>query len=131
VVSLVPVSAIVPAAGGARSFVVNGAAYTTTETLDWVTITSGATGNAGGTVNYTVAAYTVGTQPRSGVIRVNGVPFTITQNPPQTTCTYTLNPSDHRRSGWNGIDDVDFHHRMRLERREQRPVDCADSGSKR
>jgi hypothetical protein len=92
--TLNPPSAIFSANGGTGTFVVNtGSPYTATESLDWVTITAGATGGSGGTLSYTVSAYSGASQSRSGVISVNGIPFTITQNPPNSACTYSLNPT--------------------------------------
>ncbi|MBL8217574.1 MAG: BACON domain-containing protein, partial [Bryobacterales bacterium] len=90
--TLTPPSNILTANGGSGSFAVtsNCAAWTATENLDWLQVTLGSSGSNNGTVNYFANAYTGATQARSGIISVNGVPFTLTQNPPNATCTYNL-----------------------------------------
>ncbi len=94
--TLTPPSNIFTANGGSGSFAVNSncASWTATENLDWLQVTLGGTGGNNGTVNYFVSAHTGATQARSGIISVNGVPFTVTQNPPNTTCAYSLSSTN-------------------------------------
>ena len=76
-----PEGATVPAAGGTGTFTVtaaNGCAWTAVPTTpQWITITSGASGNGNGTVAFSAAANS-GAR-RSGTIVVAGETFTITQ----------------------------------------------------
>ncbi|MBL8213902.1 MAG: hypothetical protein JNK87_24500 [Bryobacterales bacterium] len=98
-----PSSAIFSPTGGTGTFQVSApGTYTATETLDWVTITSGAGGTGNGTVGYTVSAYTNATRARTGEILVNGVAFKITQNPPNTNCTYSLSATSASFSASGG-----------------------------
>ena len=88
---LVPATADFPAPGGSDSFEVNAQAGCdwTAETDDlWITITSGASGEGPGTVNYTVAVNPTD-QPRTGTIEVEDSVFTITQD---EACLYLLDP---------------------------------------
>ena len=55
-----------------------GCAWTASESLSWVTITSGASGTGNGTVNYSVDANST-TSPRSGSITIAGQTFTVNQ----------------------------------------------------
>ena len=76
-----PEGATVPAAGGTGTFTVtapSGCAWTAVPTTpQWITITSGASGNGNGTVAFSAAANS-GAR-RSGTIVVAGETFTITQ----------------------------------------------------
>ena len=83
----------VPAAGGTASTSVTtsaNCAWTTSESVNWITISSGASGTGPGPVTLTVAANT-GTSPRSAVVTIAGKSFTVTQ--PAPTCTVTLTPT--------------------------------------
>ena len=63
--------------GGSGSFNIttqSGCAWTTTESLDWVTITSGSSGTGSGTVTYSVSSNAGG--ERSGAITISGQSFT-------------------------------------------------------
>jgi hypothetical protein len=59
-----------------------GCAWAATENLNWVTITSGASGTGNGTVNYSITANTG--SARSGVITIAGQSFTVNQAAPVT-----------------------------------------------
>ena len=81
-----------PAAGGAYTFTVNGAAgcpWTASSTVSWIGITANATGAGSGTVGYRVSANEGA--PRSGAIRVNDQTFSIAQA--GQACDYTLTPA--------------------------------------
>jgi hypothetical protein len=56
----------------------NGCAWTASSSDLFITVTSGGSGTANGTVSYTVAANT-GLNPRTGTITIAGQPFTVTQ----------------------------------------------------
>src|SRR4030095_15826530 len=53
-------------------------AWTAVSNVNWLTITSGASGSGNGTVGYSVAANTGGSQ-RMGTLTVAGQTFTVTQ----------------------------------------------------
>jgi hypothetical protein len=68
-----------------------GCSWTATSNAAWITITSGASGVGGGSVNYTVAANT-GTTSRTGTMTIAGKTFSVTQ--PATSCAFTINPTN-------------------------------------
>lgn len=83
----------VPNGGGSYSVSVTApasCAWTATESLSWVSVTSGASGTGNGTVNYTVASN--GGSSRSGTMTIGGQSFQITQS---GACAYSLNPTDN------------------------------------
>ena len=59
----------------------------------WITITTLTSGDGSGSFGYLVAA-NPGLTPRTGVLAVNGQPFTVTQQ----SCSYTLTPSSRGHS---------------------------------
>ena len=65
-----------------------GCAWTATESLSWVSITSSSSGSGNGTMNYSVAANTG--PARNGTMTVAGQTFTINQ---ASGCTFTLGTS--------------------------------------
>ena len=67
-----------------------GCNWTATSNAAWITITSGASGTGGGSVNYSVASNT-GTTSRTGTITVAGQTFTVTQA--STACSFTISPT--------------------------------------
>lgn len=75
-------SATIAAAGGTGMVTVtassSGCAWTASESLDWVAITSGSSGAGSGTVSYSVSANTTGAS-RTGNITIAGQTLTITQ----------------------------------------------------
>lgn len=80
------------AAGGSGAFNViapAGCTWTASESLSWVTITSGSSGNGTHGVFYQVD-YNASLSPRSGVITAAGQSFTVNQNGNSGACTYTL-----------------------------------------
>ena len=84
-------STTVPASGGTRSVAVtalSGCTWTATSQASWIVITSGASGNGNGTVNFTVAA-NAGTT-RTGMLTIAGQTFTVTQ---AGSCTASIQPT--------------------------------------
>jgi hypothetical protein len=74
----------VTAAGGTFTATVtaaSGCSWTATESLSWVSITSGASGTGNGTVTYSVTANT-GTTSRNGNLTIAGRTLAVTQNAP-------------------------------------------------
>jgi hypothetical protein len=96
-----PASQSIGAAGGAGSAVgVStgvGCAWTATTATTWLTVTSGASGNGNGTVNFTVAA-TSG-PARTGTITIAGQPFTVNQT---SGCAFAINPTSQSMSAAGG-----------------------------
>ncbi len=88
---LSPNSQNVGAPGGSFTVRVSapaGCTYSAVSNSDFLTITSGASGNGDGTVSYTVAAYS-GTQPRTGTLTIAGATFTVTQTG-TAPCTFSI-----------------------------------------
>ena len=74
-------SETVPAAGGTGTIAVSTAAactWSATTSAPWITITSGASGTGGGSVQYSAAANATGA-PRSGTIAIGSAVFTVNQ----------------------------------------------------
>jgi hypothetical protein len=67
----------------------SGCTWTTSNNVDWITITSGISGLGDGTVSYTVTSNTAASA-RSGIMTIAGQTFTVNQAGP-SVCTYTLN----------------------------------------
>ncbi|HUW66626.1 MAG TPA: BACON domain-containing carbohydrate-binding protein [Candidatus Nanoarchaeia archaeon] len=64
--------------------------WTATSNYDWITITSGDSGNGSGTVGYSVAANPEASS-RTGTITIAGETFTVTQD--GIACTYSISPT--------------------------------------
>jgi Putative Ig domain/Putative binding domain, N-terminal len=91
--SLSPYEATVPAAGGSGSVAVTtppGCGYNTVLGPSWITVTSGASGPASGTLVYSVEANSA-TVARSGTLSIGGQPFQITQS--AVACSVTVGTS--------------------------------------
>jgi Putative binding domain, N-terminal/Viral BACON domain len=92
--SLSPTSWSAGAAGASSSTSVTaptGCAWTAASSAPtWLTITSGATGNGNGVVNFTAAANST-PQARSGSLSVGGQTFTVNQA--AGTCSFSISPS--------------------------------------
>ena len=67
----------------------SGCAWTAASSGSWLTITSGASGTANGTINYSVSA-NPSASARSATLTVGYAAFTLTQSAP---CTYALSPA--------------------------------------
>jgi len=79
--SINPTSASFAAAGGSASVTVTagaGCAWTALSNAAFITITSGSSGSANGTVNYSVAS-NGSTSSRNGTMTIAGLTFTVTQ----------------------------------------------------
>ncbi len=90
--SLSSYSDIWAAAGGSGAFNViasAGCAWSASENLDWVSVTSGSSGNGTHGVFFQVD-YNSSLSPRSGVITAAGQSFTITQSGNTAACTFAL-----------------------------------------
>jgi hypothetical protein len=64
----------------------NGGPWTASSTVDWITVVSGASGVAGGSVVFSVAP-NQGSAQRTGAITIGGRTFTVVQAPPVTSQT--------------------------------------------
>jgi hypothetical protein len=88
--SISPASQSIAGTGGAGTPIAvtapAGCGWTATTAATWITITSGASGNGSGTVDFTAAPNTGAT--RTGTISVAGQTHTVTQSSP---CTYSIN----------------------------------------
>ena len=107
-VTLTPPSQNV-AAGTATGAVAVGAptgcAWTATSNDGWITITSGATGSGGGSVNFAVSANSGAA--RVGGIAIAGQTFAITQGSPTTpSCAYSLQPASASIAAGGGTANV-------------------------
>jgi hypothetical protein len=88
-----PTSRTVAASGGSSSTGVTaptGCAWTAVSNDSWITVTSGASGNGNGTVNFSATVNTA-TQARIGTVTIAGRTLTVTQN--AATCNFTISPS--------------------------------------
>lgn len=90
-VSINPTNQSFSAAGGSGTPIAvtapSGCAWTATTADGWIAITSGASGTANGTVNFTVAGSTQAA--RTGTIQVGGNVFTVSQ---ASGCAYAATP---------------------------------------
>jgi all-beta uncharacterized protein/BACON domain-containing protein len=88
-------SATAAAAGGPQSVSVttlNGCGWTAVSGATWITVTSGASGNGSGTVNFDVA--TNSGAARNGTLTIAGQTFTVSQNGVGgQPCTFSLSPT--------------------------------------
>ncbi len=89
-VTATPTGTTIAAGGGTATFQItttgSGCSWTATPNQDYITINSGGSGSANGTVSYSVAANTTG-MDRVGSISVNDFGFTIFQS---SNCAYVL-----------------------------------------
>jgi hypothetical protein len=99
-------NAVIAATGGTGTVAVSagtGCAWTASSNAAWVTVTSGASGSANGSVTFSVAANTG--DARSGTLTIAGQSFTVTQAgaavppPPPVSCTYSISPTSVSISG--------------------------------
>ena len=98
--SLSTTSATPPAAGATGTFDVrtaDGCGWSASSNANWLTVTTGPTGNGNGTVGYTVAANT-GAE-RTGTITAAGQTFTVVQS---GGCTFTLSSNGQTVSAAGG-----------------------------
>ena len=101
-----PTSQTVNASGGNGSVNVTapgGCAWTAASNDAWITITSGASGNGNGTLNFSVAA-NPGSQ-RTGTITIAGETFTVTQ-PGGSNCTFNVAPTSQSFGASGGTGSI-------------------------
>ena len=70
----------------------SGCAWTASSNVEWITITSGASGNGNGSVGYSVAANPSGSS-RIGIVTIGGRTVTVTQAGAVPTCTLIASPA--------------------------------------
>ena len=102
--SIAPSSQTVAGAGGSGSFAVNtagGCAWAATTIEAWISITSGASGNGPGNVQFTVAPNPGG--QRTGTIRAEGQTFTLSQ---ESGCSVTVTPDTINQPSAGGSQGV-------------------------
>jgi hypothetical protein len=98
-VNISPDSASIPGAGGAGKVTVSGGggcAWNASSNVPWITVTGGASGSGGGEVSYLVAATTAA---RSGTLTIAGRTFTVNQQAPALTCTFSISPEAQNVGG--------------------------------
>jgi len=94
-------------ASGSVTVTVNGGtgcAWTAVSNDAWITVTSGATGMATGTVTLSVAS-NPGTTSRTGTVTIGSNTFTVTQA--GTPCSFTLSPTSQTFPAAGGTSTVD------------------------
>lgn len=79
-------------------------AWTVTESISWITITSGSGGTGPGTVRYSVA--TNGGSARSGTMTIAGQTFSVSQAGAAAGCTYVITPLTYRFASNGGTGSV-------------------------
>jgi hypothetical protein len=79
----------------------SGCTWTATSNASWITVTSGASGNGNGTVNFNVAPNT-GSSTRTGTLTIAGRTFTVSQD--RLVCDYNISPNSEsfEEQGGNG-----------------------------
>lgn len=95
-----------PAAGGSGKVAVtaaSGCGWTASSGEPWIQLVSGATGNGGGDVTFTVAPTTMA---RSGTMTIAGQTFTVRQSAPEP-CTYALSAPGQTIPSAGGAGSVD------------------------
>jgi hypothetical protein len=91
--TVTPTSRSMPVGGGSSTFSVattSGCAWSAASQTSWITVTSGSSGTANGTVGFSAAANTG--SARSGTLLIAGQTVSVTQ-PAPTTCSYTVTPT--------------------------------------
>ena len=83
----------------------DGCSWTATESLDWITISAGATGNGSGTLTYSVSE-NQNTSARSGIIKIADQSFTLSQEAAQAPCTYTMSPTTASFASEGGLGTI-------------------------
>lgn len=89
--SVSPLAQSAPASGGTASATVTtggGCSWTGVSNAPWLTVSSGSTGTATGTVGYNIAANTTGSS-RTGTLTIAGQTLTVNQ---AAACSYAVSP---------------------------------------
>jgi Putative binding domain, N-terminal/Viral BACON domain len=107
--TVAPLTTSVTAAGGAGTPIAvqtaDGCAWTAGSNAAWLSIASGASGTAAGSVGFTALPNTGGA--RTGTLTIAGQSVTITQAGATTaSCTYTVNPTSLSLAATNGAGTV-------------------------
>lgn len=92
--AIAPTSANAPASASSGTVTVTsgaGCAWTAASNASWLTVTSGATGVANGSVGYSVAANTGAA--RAGTLTIAGETFTVAQAAGAAPCSYSIAPT--------------------------------------
>ena len=82
----------------------SGCSWTAQSNVNWITVSSGATGTANGSVGYKVAQNT-GAQ-RTGTMTIAGKTFTVTQDANTGACSYAISPTSASGSYLGGTGTV-------------------------
>ena len=105
--TLTPGQSTVPVNGGTGTFTVTttaGCVWTAQSSVDWVTVTAGASGTGNGTVTFSVAANSDNV-PRSTSITVANTGFIVSQ--PAAGCELTINPGTATFASEGGTGSID------------------------
>lgn len=105
--SISPTSQNLGSSGGSGTINVStqtGCSWTASESLSWVSITSGSSGSGSGTVRFNVSS-NGSSSSRSGTIQVAGKTFSITQDG-TTSCSYSISPTSKSFSASGGTGTV-------------------------
>ncbi|MCD4748475.1 MAG: S8 family serine peptidase [Thermoanaerobaculales bacterium] len=105
--SISPTSRNFASGGGSGTINVStqsGCSWTASESISWVSITSGSSGSGNGTVNFSVSSNTSASS-RSGTIQVAGKTFSITQDG-ATSCSYSISPTSNSFGASGGTETV-------------------------
>jgi hypothetical protein len=102
--TIAPSSQSIAAAGGTGSVAVTAGAscaWTATEDVPWISITSGASATGDGTVSFSVSANTGAA--RSATVTIAGKPFTVTQ---AAGCSFSIAPGSQSMAAGGGTGTV-------------------------
>lgn len=106
--TVAPLTTSVTAAGGAGTPITvqtaDGCAWTAGSNAAWLSIASGASGTAAGSVGFTALPNTGGA--RTGTLTIAGQSVTITQAGATASCSYTVNPTSLSLAATNGAGTV-------------------------
>jgi hypothetical protein len=83
----------------------SGCAWTAVSQAQWITVTTGASGNGNGRVELAIAANT--DVARSGTVIIGGQTYTVNQAAAPTPCSYTLTPPTAAATAAGGATAVD------------------------
>lgn len=106
--TVAPLTTSVTAAGGAGTPIAvqteDGCAWTAGSNAAWLSIASGASGTAAGSVGFTALPNTGGA--RTGTLTIAGQSVTITQAGATASCTYSVSPTSLSLAATNGAGTV-------------------------
>jgi hypothetical protein len=105
--TIAPTSQSVAASGGTGTVAVtttSGCPWTATSNAAWLSITSGASGTANGSVGFSAQANTGAS--RTGTLSIAGATFTVTQAAAPAPCTFTIAPTSQAVAATGGTGTV-------------------------